>query len=81
MLLTQSKAFQFVLENRGNVSVINAQKLNLQSHSSAPAMFPIRPIALGKMEITVYAVSAEDSDSLVWRLFVKVQFDANIKVI
>lgn len=79
MLLTQSKAFQFVLENRGNVSVINAQKLNLQSHHSASAVFPIRPIALGEMEITVYAVSAKASESLVWRLFVKVQFDGNIQ--
>lgn len=79
VLLAQSKAFQFVLGNRGNVSVMNAQKLNLQKYISAPAMFPIRPVALGEMEITVYAVSAETSDTLVWRFFVKVQFDANIQ--
>lgn len=78
MLLTQTKAFQFVLENRGNVSVINAQKLNLGSHDSAPALFPIRPIALGEMEITVDAVSAKASDNLVRRVFVKVELDGKI---
>uniref|UniRef100_A0A3Q1HW22 CD109 molecule n=2 Tax=Anabas testudineus TaxID=64144 RepID=A0A3Q1HW22_ANATE len=71
VLLTQSKAFQFVLVNSRNVSVINAQKLNLGSHKSAAALFPIRPVAVGEMEITVYAVSADTSDSLFWSVFVK----------
>ncbi|KAK2826253.1 hypothetical protein Q5P01_020467 [Channa striata] len=71
VLLTQNKAFKFVLENRTNVSVINAQKLNLGSHVSGSALFPVRPVALGEIEITVDAVSADASDSLVWRVLVK----------
>lgn len=75
LLLAQSEAFEFVLANRADVSVVNAQKLTFGSHVSAVALFPIRPVALGMMEITVDAVSAEASDSLVWRVFVKVCVD------
>lgn len=72
LLLAQSKTFEFVLANRADPSVVNAQKLTLGSHSSAVALFPVRPVALGMMDLTVHAVSAEASDSLVWRVFVKV---------
>ena len=72
MLIAQSAAFKFVLGDRGDVSVVNAQKLTLGSHVSASAWFPIRPVALGEIEISVDAVSAEASDSLVWRVHVKV---------
>ncbi|XP_047197493.1 CD109 antigen-like [Hippoglossus stenolepis] len=71
VLLAQSAAFKFVLGDRGDVSVVNAQKLTLGSHVSASAWFPIRPVALGEIEISVDAVSAEASDSLVWRVHVK----------
>ncbi|XP_067470944.1 CD109 antigen-like [Thunnus thynnus] len=71
LLLAQSEAFEFVLADRGDVSVVNAQKLTLGSHVSASAMFPIRPVALGEMEISVDAISAEASDNLVWRVLVK----------
>ncbi|KAM9842975.1 CD109 antigen-like [Aulostomus maculatus] len=71
LLLSQNEAFQFVLADRGDVSVVNAQKLTLGSHVSASALFPIRPVALGEMEISVDAVSAEATDSLVWRVLVK----------
>ncbi|XP_074516319.1 CD109 antigen-like isoform X1 [Sebastes fasciatus] len=71
VLLAQSEAFEFVLARKGDVLVVNAQKLILGSHASASALFPIRPVALGQMEISVDAVSAEASDSLVWRALVK----------
>lgn len=54
------------------MSVLNAQKLTIGSHVSASALFPIRPLVLGEMEISVDAVSAEASDSLVQRIMVKV---------
>lgn len=72
LLLAQSETFQFVLANRADVSVVNAQKLSLGSHTTAVALFPVRPVALGMMDVTVDAVSAEASDSLVWSVFVKV---------
>uniref|UniRef100_H3DHJ9 CD109 molecule n=1 Tax=Tetraodon nigroviridis TaxID=99883 RepID=H3DHJ9_TETNG len=71
LLLAESETFQFVLANRADASVVNAQKLTLGSHVSAVALFPVRPVALGPMDITVDAVSAEASDSLVWSVFVK----------
>ncbi|XP_047466391.1 CD109 antigen-like [Mugil cephalus] len=71
VLLAQSEAFEFVLTHRSDVSVINAQKIILGSHASALALFPIRPLALGEMEISVDAVSAEASDGLVQRVMVK----------
>lgn len=74
LLLAQSEAFEFVLADRGGVSVVNAQKLALGSHMSASGLFPIRPVALGMMEISVDGVSAGASDSLVWRLLVKVRY-------
>ncbi|XP_068577890.1 CD109 antigen-like [Cebidichthys violaceus] len=71
VLLAQSEAFEFVLADRRDVSVINARKLTMGSHAAASALFPIRPADLGEMEISVDAVSAEASDSLVWRVLVK----------
>ncbi|XP_062295771.1 CD109 antigen-like [Scomber scombrus] len=71
LLLSQSEAFEFVLADRSDVSVLNAQKFTLGSYMSASALFPIRPVALGEMEISVEAISAKTSDSLVWRMLVK----------
>ncbi|XP_060919349.1 CD109 antigen [Labrus mixtus] len=71
LLLAQSEAFQFVLAERGDVSTLNVKKLTLGSHVSAVALFPIRPVALGEMEISVDAISVDASDSLVWRVLVK----------
>ncbi|KAI4804002.1 hypothetical protein KUCAC02_025647 [Chaenocephalus aceratus] len=71
LLLLTSEVYKFVLEYKGDVSGVNAQKLTLRSHVSASALFPIRPVALGEIEISVDAVSAEASDSLVWIVNVK----------
>lgn len=72
MLLAQSKSFEFVLTHRKDASVISAQKVTVESQASASALFPVRPLALGEVEISVDAVSAEASDSLVCRVMVKV---------
>ncbi|CAI5695208.1 unnamed protein product [Oreochromis niloticus] len=71
VLLAQSKSFEFVLTHRKDASVISAQKVTVESHASASALFPVRPLALGEVEISVDAVSAEASDSLVCRVMVK----------
>lgn len=78
LLLAQSEAFEFVLADRGDVSVVNAQKFTLGSHVSTTALFPIRPVALGLMEISVDAVSAEASDSQIRTVHVKVCQNENI---
>lgn len=70
--MAQNEAFEFVLADRGDISVLNAVKLTLGGHSSALTLFPVRPVALGVMEISVDAVSAEASDSLVRTMLVKV---------
>ncbi|KAM8917570.1 CD109 antigen [Spinachia spinachia] len=71
VLLAQSEAFEFVLADKRDAFVVNSHKLTIGSHSAAPALFPIRPVVLGEMEVSVEAVSAEASDTLVWRLLVK----------
>ncbi|KAM3595198.1 uncharacterized protein V6R79_019950 [Siganus canaliculatus] len=71
LLLAQNEAFDFVLEDRGDLSVVNAQRVTLGSHMSASSLFPIRAVAVGVMEISVDAVSAEASDSRVWTVHVK----------
>ncbi|XP_061897874.1 CD109 antigen isoform X2 [Entelurus aequoreus] len=71
LLLSQSEAFEFVLEKHGDDAVLNAQTLILEGYVSATALFPIRPVALGEMELYVDAVSVNCSDSLVWRVLVK----------
>ncbi|KAM4723448.1 CD109 antigen [Anableps anableps] len=71
VLVAQSDAFEFVLMDQKGASVINAQKLTLGSHVSASAFFPIRALAVGEMEISVDAVSAETSDGLVGKIWVK----------
>ncbi|XP_054894151.1 CD109 antigen [Poeciliopsis prolifica] len=71
VLVAQSDAFEFVLMDRRDASIINAHKITLGSHESASALFPIRPLALGEMEISVDAVSAETSDGLIEKIWVK----------
>nr|XP_020464229.1 CD109 antigen-like [Monopterus albus] len=71
IMLSQTKAFKFVMEKKEGVSVINAQTLTIGSHASASVLFPIRPVVLGEMEISVDAISEEASDSIVWSLIVK----------
>ncbi|XP_007549193.1 CD109 antigen-like [Poecilia formosa] len=71
VLVAQSDAFEFVLMDRRGASIINAQKITLGGHESASALFPIRPLVLGEMEISVDAVSAEASDGLVEKIWVK----------
>ncbi|XP_008397750.1 CD109 antigen-like [Poecilia reticulata] len=71
VLVAQSDAFEFVLMDRTGASIINAQKITLGGHESASALFPIRPLALGEMEIYVDAVSAKASDGLVEKIWVK----------
>lgn len=73
MLVAQSEAFQFPLMERRGASVINAQPLTLRSHKSASVLFPIRAVVVGEIEVSVDAVSAESSDSLVRTILVKVR--------
>nr|XP_057946755.1 CD109 antigen-like isoform X2 [Doryrhamphus excisus] len=71
LLLSQSEAFEFVLRKRGDIAMVNAHTFILKGYASATALFPIRPVAVGEMEISVDAISADSSDSLVWRVIVK----------
>ncbi|XP_028294086.1 CD109 antigen [Gouania willdenowi] len=71
VLLAQSESFEFVLTDRNNMSFINAQKLSLGSHQSASALFPIRALALGEMEISVDGVSSDATCSLIRRVMVE----------
>ncbi|CAL8271807.1 unnamed protein product [Merluccius merluccius] len=71
MLVEHSEAFEFVLSVDEGVSVVNARKATVGSQSSASVLFPIRPLALGEMEISSTLLSAETSESLVQTVLVK----------
>ncbi|KAF7655787.1 hypothetical protein LDENG_00050910 [Lucifuga dentata] len=71
VLVEQSDAYAFVLAEKGDISVVNAQKHTAGSHEVTSALFPIRPLTLGEMEISVDVISTEAFASLVQILFVK----------
>ncbi|KAK0139942.1 CD109 antigen [Merluccius polli] len=71
MLVEHSEAFEFVLSVDERVSVVNARKVTVGSQSSVSVLFPIRPLALGEMEISSILLSAETSESLVQTVLVK----------
>ncbi|KAK5916543.1 hypothetical protein CgunFtcFv8_011517 [Champsocephalus gunnari] len=80
--LTVSKDFSLSLDVpsyliRGEEIVLEVNIINHLEHDIEvillllTTLFPIRPVALGEIEISVDAVSAEASDSLVWIVNVK----------
>ncbi|XP_076017641.1 CD109 antigen-like [Genypterus blacodes] len=71
VLVAQSDAYQFVLAEQRDMSVVNAQKRILGSHEVASVLFPIRPLILGEMKISVDGMSAEDLETLVRTVLVK----------
>ena len=74
MLVEHSEAFEFVLSADDGVSVENARKVTVGSQSSVSVLFPIRPLALGEMEISSTLLSADTSESLVQTVLVKVPY-------
>ncbi|KAM4625907.1 CD109 antigen-like [Polymixia lowei] len=71
LMVAQSEAYEFVLAEKWGFSVVNARKVTAGSQDTASALFPIRVLALGEMEITVNAVSAQYSETLVRTVLVK----------
>uniref|UniRef100_A0AAZ1XBW9 CD109 molecule n=1 Tax=Oreochromis aureus TaxID=47969 RepID=A0AAZ1XBW9_OREAU len=70
-IVLEVKIINHLEQEMDDASVISAQKVTVESQASASALFPVRPLALGEVEISVDAVSAEASDSLVCRVMVK----------
>lgn len=73
VFIAQTEAFEFVMTDRRDKSIINAQRLTLRSHQTASAFFPIRLLALGDIEISVVAMSVEATNSFSQRILVKVR--------
>ena len=72
LLVEHNEAFEFVLAVDGDLAVVNARKVEVGRRSSVTMLFPIRPLALGQMEISATMFSAEDSRRLVQTVLVKV---------
>lgn len=72
MTLEQSDAYEI------NIEFINAtgsqQTVSVPSREGKMIFFPIRPIQLGEIPITVKAISSLASDAVIQRLLVKVIF-------
>ncbi|XP_056151328.1 CD109 antigen-like [Lampris incognitus] len=71
LLVAQNEAYEFVLAKERDISVVNARKITVGSQGAASALFPIRLLALGKVEISVDAISAEVSENLIRTVLVK----------
>ncbi|KAG7275782.1 hypothetical protein CRUP_005696 [Coryphaenoides rupestris] len=71
VLVEQSEAFEFVLSVEGDISVVNVRKVTVGRQSSVAVLFPVRPLALGLMEVTAAVLSAESSEILVQTVLVK----------
>ncbi|CAL8299406.1 unnamed protein product [Boreogadus saida] len=71
LLVEQNEAFEFVLAVDGDLAVVNARKVTVGPQSTVNALFPIRPLALGEMEISAGMFSAEDSRTWVQTVLVK----------
>ncbi|XP_030212977.1 CD109 antigen-like [Gadus morhua] len=71
LLVEQNEAFEFVLAVDGDLAVVNARKVTVGPQSTVKAFFPIRPLALGEMEISAGMFSAEDSRRWVQTVLVK----------
>ncbi|XP_037550486.1 CD109 antigen [Nematolebias whitei] len=71
VFIAQTEAFEFVMTDQRDKSIINAQRLTLRSHQTASTFFPIRLLALGDIEISVVAMSLEASNSFSQRILVK----------
>ncbi|KAM9787177.1 CD109 antigen [Syngnathus typhle] len=71
LVLSESEAFEFILAKHGDISMVNAQTLILEGYGSATALFPIRPVVIGELQISVDAIAADCSESLVWNVLVK----------
>ncbi|KAM6972916.1 CD109 antigen-like [Aplochiton taeniatus] len=73
VVLADSDSYTFVLAERGDISTVNARKFTIESQNGATVLFPIRPLVLGKIEISVYATSAEASDTIARTMLVKAE--------
>ena len=72
LLVEHNEAFEFVLAVDGDLAVANARKVTVGRRDSVTELFPIRPLALGWMEISILMLSLEDSQRLVQTMLVKV---------
>lgn len=72
LLVAESEAYEFVLADQGDIAMVNARKVFVASQDAASALFPIRLLALGEVEIAVDAISAEATYSLIRGVLVKV---------
>ncbi|CAL8314960.1 unnamed protein product [Merluccius merluccius] len=62
--VAQSDAFEFIFPDSDVLSMASSRKVFVPSDSSTPILFPIRPLALGVMPISVKAISSTASDAV-----------------
>uniref|UniRef100_A0A8C4RNQ4 CD109 molecule n=1 Tax=Erpetoichthys calabaricus TaxID=27687 RepID=A0A8C4RNQ4_ERPCA len=70
--VTPSDDFQFVISLNDTTMLPNRQKVYIPSQEGAAAKFPVRPIKLGVIPITVHAAFSKSSDTVIEKILVKV---------
>ncbi|XP_062325530.1 CD109 antigen-like [Osmerus eperlanus] len=71
VLVEKSQQYDFVLEDQGDITMANARRVIIESQGEASMLFPIMPLELGEMEISVHAMSANSEDDIVHTVLVK----------
>ena len=80
VLVEKSQQYEFVLEDQGDITMANARRVIIESQGEASMLFPIMPLELGEIEISVHARSANSSDDIVRTVLVKVQLQTLTQV-
>lgn len=70
--VAQSDAFQFILAEDEELSLPSSHQVIIRNQSGVSVWFPIRPLALGEMPISVTALSSEVGDAIRRSVLVKV---------
>uniref|UniRef100_A0A8C4RNJ3 CD109 molecule n=1 Tax=Erpetoichthys calabaricus TaxID=27687 RepID=A0A8C4RNJ3_ERPCA len=71
--VTPSDDFQFVISLNDTTMLPNRQKVYIPSQEGAAAKFPVRPIKLGVIPITVHAAFSKSSDTVIEKILVKAE--------
>ncbi|MBN3291097.1 CD109 protein, partial [Polypterus senegalus] len=71
--VTPSDDFQFVISLNDTTMLPNRQKVYIPSQEGVMAKFPVRPIKLGVIPITVQAAFSNSSDTVIEKILVKAE--------
>uniref|UniRef100_A0A3B3DWJ9 CD109 molecule n=1 Tax=Oryzias melastigma TaxID=30732 RepID=A0A3B3DWJ9_ORYME len=73
VIVADSETFEFISPDTINLSMPSVRRVHVASGSAANVLVPIRPLVLGKIPISVKAMSSESSDFVSTTVLVKAE--------